>query len=297
MAKKQTDGETNNVNKYKIPSNLVEKNNSNTENKKSTHGRSPAKKNEPIGVNLLSYNKKGNWQPTVAIIVSIFAVGVSVWLAIVTYRLYNIAADQAQSTKTAATIADNTFKAAKFYNDSSLKIQEKVFTKNDNRSKRSLDAQIASLKETQKDFEIENRPYIQFQSISIDTLKIGVKPIIRASIGNLGKYPAKIFKVSVKVRIDPGKALLEKDFTGNEMVSDPNVIIANNTTMNFNFLDKIPLSEDNFKYLTTGKESFFISGKIYYINFLSKKKVINNFIYKIDVFPSLSVVAIKNNIK
>jgi len=236
--------------------------------------------------------------------ISLWSTIVSGLLFIITVVLALVAINQYHSAQSAAITAQKTFDLTKKYYQANAKqtdsIENSKFKRDTatfNLQKSSLNAQIASLKESQKNFDAENKPYVQMQSIYVDSLRTGYPPIIKASIVNFGKSPAKIFKISIKVRIDPAAKITEKEFTGNEIVSKPNVVIANNAVINMNFIDNKKLPKDQYEYLTTGRESFFISGTISYFNFLNGKTLYNKFIFKISLFPNLNVIGLKNDIK
>lgn len=82
--------------------------------------------------------------------------------------------------------SDTAYANKKFINDSIIN------SRNFEVSKNVLQAQINSLKQTQSDFETENRPFIIYSDIKIDTPIINNEIHIEYNTKNVGKFPAKI---------------------------------------------------------------------------------------------------------
>ena len=70
----------------------------------------------------------------------------------------------------------------------------KVTTKS---NQRTLDQQIQTLRETKKEFEQENRPFIQLSDIKIDTSSY--KALLSFKIINYGKFPADVLYVKYRI--------------------------------------------------------------------------------------------------
>jgi len=79
-------------------------------------------------------------------------------------------------------------------------------------SESSLNAQVSTIKEAQKQFEIENRPYISFVEIKVDTLigKYGKENVfVKLKMNNYGKNPGFIKKISTGATILDGNELVD----------------------------------------------------------------------------------------
>lgn len=64
-----------------------------------------------------------------------------------------------------------------------------------------MQAQINYLKQSQKDFELENRPFVQVSEIKIDTF--GYDARLSFKIINYGKFPADVLQVKYRVGMAP----------------------------------------------------------------------------------------------
>jgi len=193
---------------------------------------------------------------------------------IFTGGLYYSATKDSKTASNAATIADSTFKATKRYNDSSLKIQERVFKSNDSNSKKSLKAQIASLKETQKDFGITNEPYLEITKAYIDTFVVGKFVYVNYIINNLGNYPVKIIgsKAYTAVRkTDPFKESSNKQSAFNNLRIINQYVIKENE-MGYSDISPMILTQGNYNAITKYGYFFWFFGNIEYINLITKKK-------------------------
>lgn len=66
----------------------------------------------------------------------------------------------------------------------------------------SLDISKESIKLVQKNFEVENKSYVLFSDIKIDSFAINKQEQITVSIKNFGKAPALIFYIKTGIRLD-----------------------------------------------------------------------------------------------
>ncbi len=153
---------------------------------------------------------KKNWQPTIANFISLLALIVSGILALYTYKVFKIADAQSVSVKMSAkasidasNTAKNTLEETKKYNKEYLQLQKESIKGSNEDSKarsdkisESLDMQMKSLHESQKQFELNNQALLQVSNF--DTLKFrGKNPIIQFFVSNLANQPAKITKLFI----------------------------------------------------------------------------------------------------
>src|ERR1700759_2606346 len=122
--------------------------------------------------------------------ISRWSTGVNFILMLCTVILAGYAIIQANSARDAAKIAQKTLDTTRKYDSITLanqKIADRKADSTDNiknirendvfnaqkqfytNTKKGIDAQIGAFKESRKDFEIENRPYLQVYNISIDS--------------------------------------------------------------------------------------------------------------------------------
>lgn len=135
---------------------------------------------------------------------------VSIILAFLTYLLFKQATRDSRTAEISSKAAQEAVYEQR-YNDSLNRISDSIKFTNDtaygnkkyiedsinNRknfeiSKYVLQAQINSLKQTQKDFETENRPFIVYTNIRLDTPINNHNIHIDYILNNVGKFPAKI---------------------------------------------------------------------------------------------------------
>ena len=145
-------------------------------------------------------------QPKVANIISLAMVVVTFLLFVYTYRLYKTAAEDSKTARQSAKAADNsavtaqnTLDETKKYDSLSLIKQQKAIDDNNEGSKqafdranRSLTLQDSSLRETQKEFEIENKPFVQITDIKFDTLEKDKPIAIRYVFCKFGETARKM---------------------------------------------------------------------------------------------------------
>jgi len=88
-------------------------------------------------------------------------------------------------------LAQKSFDTSVYLNNKSFGLQQKI-----------LNSQINSLKETQREFELENRPFVQVSEIKVDTSDY--KILISFKIINYGKFPADVLYVKSRIGIPIG---------------------------------------------------------------------------------------------
>lgn len=93
-----------------------------------------------------------------------------------------------ETGKESLSFAQKSFDTATTSNNRSFNLQYK-----------SLNSQIVSLQQTQKDFEIENRPFLVFTDIILDTSFKNSVISITYKLNNNGKFPAKISCMASKI--------------------------------------------------------------------------------------------------
>ncbi|MDR3694803.1 hypothetical protein [Mucilaginibacter sp.] len=157
----------------------------NEERRHSEHGE----KTNHNGIFKQKYN-----QAKIANLIAAVAVCVSIVLAVFTYSLFKQASNQtvvanksAAAAVTADSIANNsyhlsdsiykesenankiTFAETKRYNDGFLRAQQNIFDENKKDAISREQREKTTFEETKKDFEIENRPFLQTINLKIDS--------------------------------------------------------------------------------------------------------------------------------
>ncbi len=161
---------------------------------------------------------------------------------------------------------------------------------------RSLQTQITSIKETQKEFEIESRPLVQIVDFNIDSIGIDVNTVAKWNIANLGKFPARILSTKTVFMYDDNRSVeyMKRLKQGNEIIV--NFSISNEA--------KIPITisgvfhnEERFNRYREGKSFFYLFGEYKYESFVTKKRFLYSFIYRISAFPRFNVIVLKSDDK
>ncbi len=194
-------------------------------------------------------------------------------------------------SKTAAEIAKETLDAAKSYQKQALASQKIAENKKDsierekfkrdtqlfNLQKRSVEAQITSLKETQRQFEISNGAYIQVNKfVFTKSVKKEHTYITQFIIENVGNQPVKILYghidfYDMQKKVYSYQEVLDSSFHKNTRVNINYYLIKDNPeviTKEFDESNNYNLE----KAFDQGIYDHYIYGDIYYKNLVTSKK-------------------------
>lgn len=125
-------------------------------------------------------------------------------LALYTYRLFNVAAKSSIDTKEAVKQAQR----ANDLTERSIRDAERAAIHNDSISNANLDlaksslaAQINSVKETQRQFVIQNQPHLQIDwvKLELDTIK---ESLLKYKISDFGNQPVLVLEENTYATID-----------------------------------------------------------------------------------------------
>jgi hypothetical protein len=219
-------------------------------------------------------------QPHVANIVAIFALFIGGYLALYTYRVFNQTSLQTIATLRADSIAQDALNTTKRYNDSIRKAQVIADKKADdtdrlkshradsifNLQKNSVDAQIASLKETQRQFKIENEVFIQVGNFESKSLL--PYPAFYFWIFDLSKQAVKIDSGFYKVFIFRKFAPFDKSVFTDKAIFEKhlkNLYVVNQSPQSC-FWEGTESSPEALNNVKNDICSFYIYGKINYRN-------------------------------
>ncbi len=260
-------------------------------------------------------------QAKIANIIAGVAVTVSIFLAVFTYSLFKQASTQTQAANrsasasvTADSIANNsyhlsdsiykatdtsnkrTFDETKHYNDNFLKAQQKAFVEAkkdaDIREKRDSIA----FQQTKKQFEIENRPYLQIVNVNIDTLEKGKPFYISYYLNNFGKFPANVLLVKTQITYSTN-TVYEIPISFDKYTNiKTNFYVSNGVSQKLytNGIDTLPkLFVDQYN---NGKISLFFFGLCEFINPITNKKFIYKFKDRINNKPSFTIEVQENTV-
>jgi hypothetical protein len=274
----------------------------NTNNENGNRHR--ANRHPPTFKKVRRWIKRENNKSGIANIIAFIALLIGAYLSYYTYQVFNLSQTQAQSVidagnaaKRSADIAQETLDSSISYQKqlaTSQKISDKKSDKLDsiknihdnaifNLQKKGVDKQIAYIQETQKEFEIENRPFITLANAIIDTPSIGQRLNYSAMIINSGKQPASIIDAYYDLipRIDSNY----NDFDGIEhgVAIKNSVIAGGGYTIPIHSFTKNILTKDEIDYQKINPVYIYIRAIIIYRSFTGKKIYKTKIIYRINV--------------
>jgi len=254
--------------------------------------------------------EKRDWQPRIANIIAGLATIISLGLAIFTYRLYRIAADDSKTASNAATTAQKTLDATRNYDSISLTKQqitldrakedadkrEKSDGENSARQERSVESQIEFFKRAREQFEIDNEPYLQIGGFSRIVLKDGEPASFYYKIFNNGSHPVKAIKMQVELDFIPIR-------DSSDFVTNPYKEIVPFFPMDEYFSKETPtdkfytgnpaLPSGMMEKLRVGRMIMFFFGRLEYFNYINNKKRIYEFVIQFKA-PNESQLDVRN---
>jgi hypothetical protein len=206
--------------------------------------------------------------------IAVYGVLVSAVLAIVTYLLYTLSISAAGSARISADAAKQSADLQKQALDS-----QKVYKKQSDISdaakvKRDTDAfnlQIASLNETQKDFEIESRPFVTVGNVVVDTPYLNKSIKGTAQIVNSGKQPAYIISAYYDWRLEPDTSYTSMKNIKHQTSVEQGVIVGGGGSIPF-WTNTAIIDSVRMEYYKTHPLYCYVRATITYRGF-SKKKV------------------------
>lgn len=210
--------------------------------------------------------QKDKW--TIANFIACVSVVVSAILCVYTYRLFSQAIIQSIAAMQSAAVADSVFRVTKTNDSSSLKKQDSVIGVN------------------QKQFEIENRPYLKAGIRALPTFIPNGKADVIYGIDNLGKLPVRMihgfFWVDYGKNITISHFRLIKDRIKDRR-TNRYMIKETKTEFDFTSVQNIPSAEAD--KIKNGEDSFYFWGEIRYINLVSGDTARYEFLDKIMFKP------------
>lgn len=200
---------------------------------------------------------------------------VNIILAVFTYLLFREATNSTKTANEAVaearrsnSISEKNYALAKDAFDESKKSgQEATQLAN-----KSLETQIGSLKENQKQFSISNEPFLSIASSNIELFEVGKPLLSKIKIENLGNYPCKVIecKTIITIRIVPTD--FKEVFKIEPSYSDIlNKYILHDNPVPSPFGTIIPLNENQVTMVKEANYFVFLTGYIKYQNIISKK--------------------------
>lgn len=224
-------------------------------------------------------------------VIQIFMVAVSAAMFVVTYLLFvktKESVDVARDSLTQFIKTDSINRVNDRVRDSLDSIQRKFEFTRDNTnisfSKKSLDAQINSIRDEQKQFELQHRAILHISNINFDTtfLKSLLPYHIDYDIGDIGTFPAMISKISEIILIssinttkeEVSNSFLQKPIQSQELLS-PKTTLRRRVSM-----DRMDIT--TYKSIMNSKAAMYFFVEIEYSSFGLNREHLYRIIYKIN---------------
>lgn len=143
---------------------------------------------------------------------------------------------------------------------------------------KSLNAQITSIQETKKQFEEENRPFIQISDITTDTS--GYNKLLSFKIINYGKFPADVlyikYRIGMALSVDENKIIYLKWQT-----NEHNIYIASGINYLPEFTTMKASSNHPMKAIKNGEIIMYLDVEIKYTTYGTKHTFLHTSVNKI----------------
>lgn len=155
-------------------------------------------------------------------------------------------------------------------------------------TQKSLDAQLKSIQQTQKEFELESRAYLMVANTQIDTTAIKAPFNVNFDIVDMGKFPANIVysKIGVAIDVDTTieavKSLLDEKNGWRIKISSETV--SSGTRIGYSQPSK-GFSDAQYYYFRTGKMSLYLFAEFKYISVGIGKKYLMKYGVRMTVIP------------
>ncbi|MES2375815.1 MAG: hypothetical protein V4553_04520 [Bacteroidota bacterium] len=225
----------------------------------------------------------------IANIIAFIALIIGGFLAIYTYKVFNQTTKQTIASLKADSIAQDALKFQRQSQksaDSSRRISDSLQSKKDNRSlalqDSSVKAQIASIETTQKQFEIESRPFVSVENFVSDTPSIGSVVNYSMQIVNTGKQPAFIIDNYYDVKPSIDSSLNTFDKIAHPTAHINSVITGNGGGFAVHSHTIAPMTKETISYIKENPFYIYARAIISYRSFIGKK------VYKTSVIIRLN---------
>ncbi|HEY5392359.1 MAG TPA: hypothetical protein VIJ57_09615 [Hanamia sp.] len=221
---------------------------------------------------------KKYWPLTVTDTIALGMLIVTAALMWFTYGLYNSAVKDSKTADTSAYAANKsaitsqqTLNEIKDYNTKSLAKQQAALDSGFKRDAASVSLQMRNLTETQKDFEIESRPFVTVGNVVVDTPYLKKSIRVVAQIVNSGKQPAYIINTYYDWRFDPDTGFTSMKNIKHQASAEQSVIVGGGGTIPI-WTNTIAIDSARLEYYKTHPLYCYVRAVIIYRGF-SKKKV------------------------
>ncbi|OQB62264.1 MAG: hypothetical protein BWX95_01526 [Bacteroidetes bacterium ADurb.Bin141] len=208
-------------------------------------------------------------------VIAIGGLFVNILLAIFTYLLFKeatsstkIATDAVEEARRSNSISEKNYQLAKVaFEESKKSGQEATQLAN-----KTLETQIGTLKENQKQFNISNEPLLSIVNSNIELLEAGKPLLSKVQVINLGNYPCKVIEcktvITIRIAAPNFKEVYQVESTYSDIL---NKYILRDNPVPSPFETSLPLNENQVLMVKTGDYFVYMTGFIRYKNIISNK--------------------------
>lgn len=212
-------------------------------------------------------------------IISIAGVLVNIVLIFFTYKLLKEATQQSNTAKKSAQAAINAVNEAKVANDlagQNSTEQGKIASKTLALTEKSVNGQLGTLSETQRQFEIANKPFLQLDNFSINRLDDN-RISIDFDMINLGAYPIQVignrnlFKFSTQSEKTALKEIQDYFNNGKDPSKENHTFIVRGEPSRETFATDGPLPKESWDVIDKMKTTLYFCEEVTYFDQNNKK--------------------------
>jgi hypothetical protein len=156
----------------------------------------------------------------------------------------------------------------------------------------SLNTQIKSVGESQKQFKSLNRPILQIGDIGFTSFGSDIKPVLACKIENAGSFAAKV--MTRKLKVVYVQNLFEKP-SGKWMIINIPTYITKETPLIENFFMNDVVGTEYYKAISDGVLKVIAIGEIDYVNEVTKENWLFEFVIEIKPMSSEFIIRVANN--
>ncbi len=264
---------------------------SNDVNEKTKKAQNTPKTSNEVGINKKNIDapvaQKEKWK--ISDKIALLTVLVNAAMLLATYRLFQeahsttqVAKETLDSTKAYTKRAEGIRRSERTDDKTSQRKKDILDSLTFNEQRRSVNAQIKSLQDNEKNFEIDNRAYLQAEHF--DTLSLlRPPPNIAFVITNAGKQPVKILKAASIFALAIANAFDYKSvFPKQFKVGQDNSYVTASTPYVTSITVENPIPYYYGNDIKSGFYSFYIEGRYLYQNLGNGKVYLYKFVVEVN---------------
>lgn len=260
---------------------------------------------EPIQV-IVNIPKEENKTAITANRIAIFGTIINLALAGLTYMLFQKTAEANKTSQASLAETQKAVDQAKRANDiaeANFKFSKEMSINNDSISavslsltKKSVETQFYDINQKRKEFEIENRPFIQIVDIKIDSIGTDKITTVSFNVVNMGKFPGTVTNMKTNLSFGANNIIvpnLEKKLLS---AKDESLNLSVSTGYQINRIIKgRTLTEVEFSDFEKRESYIYLIVEIQYSNVGNGKKYKNIIIHRLNLIDKkMNVVSVKN---